>query len=397
MDPFLGLHMGNPKISKPRRALFIIPQDAPGGAERVATILANTLAKRCHWEVEFWTLSRRGNPSFVTSEVNPSVCRRYGPFKSPICGILYFFPSLSTRRFDFVFSTHVLTNAALAAVRSVRLTHIKRLVTRESTTIFDRYLGFRRTAYKLLYRVYGSQDLLVAQTRYMAEHVSAYINDGARAKLVVLGNPVDIGNIASKVAFPLDPEIKGQLSSRTNVLVCGRLIPIKQPSLALEAFRQARLQSSENLQLVFMGDGEERASLETLVRASDLEKHVVFLGQQANPYAVMRACQYGLITSSREGFPNVLLEMMACGMRKIVTTPCAGDLDSLTGVKITTGFSAEELATALVEAIASKADYSQLYQAFVMDRAAESYLSSILGERQGMNVPAARQSNRQAR
>jgi glycosyltransferase involved in cell wall biosynthesis len=132
-----------------------------------------------------------------------------------------------------------------------------------------------------------------------------------------------------------------------------------------------------------MGDGPLRPALEAEVEARGLGGEVVFLGQQSNPYAVMRRCQYGLLTSSREGFPNVVLEMMACGMRKVVMTPCAGDLDSLTGVSVTSDFSPDSLAGALADAIREGEDFSATYRAVVEGRSVERYLDAVLGEAAG--------------
>ena len=172
------------------------------------------------------------------------------------------------------------------------------------------------------------------------------------------------------------------MGARANILVCGRLVGVKQPSLAVETFRHLRGMLPAELlpRLVFMGDGPLRVETEAAVRDAGLWEDVLFLGQQSNPYAVMRACHYGLLTSSREGFPNVVLEMMACGVRKIVLTPCAGDLDTLPGVHVATDFEADTLASALADAIRSGEDQSAVYRAAAAARSVDRYLDVILGE-----------------
>jgi len=105
----------------------------------------------------------------------------------------------------------------------------------------------------------------------------------------------------------------------------------------------------------------------------------VLLGRQANPYAIMRQCQYGLMTSAREGFPNVVLEMMACGVKKIVMTPCAGDLDDLQGVTVTEDFAAGSLCEALAKSIRAGDDFSAVYRKLVEQRTPDAYLDAILG------------------
>jgi hypothetical protein len=92
----------------------------------------------------------------------------------------------------------------------------------------------------------------------------------------------------------------------------------------------------------------------------------------------MSRCQYGLITSDNEGFPNVVLEMMASRMKKIVMTPCAGDIDELTGVTVTKSFSSSELAESLISAIAANEDFSSEYYRVARGRSVTSFLDKIL-------------------
>ena len=92
----------------------------------------------------------------------------------------------------------------------------------------------------------------------------------------------------------------------------------------------------------------------------------------------MAACQYGLVTSSQEGFPNVVLDMMACGLRTIVMTPCAGDLDQLHGVTITRTHDVQDVADPLKAAVTSDEVHSDQYRAVARSRSVASYLDEVL-------------------
>jgi glycosyltransferase involved in cell wall biosynthesis len=92
----------------------------------------------------------------------------------------------------------------------------------------------------------------------------------------------------------------------------------------------------------------------------------------------MAACQYGLVTSANEGFPNVVIEMMACGLRKIVVTPCAGDLDQMPGVTVTRTFDEGEIAGALRTAVDGAENCSEIYRAFAATRSVSTYLDAVL-------------------
>jgi lipopolysaccharide/colanic/teichoic acid biosynthesis glycosyltransferase/glycosyltransferase involved in cell wall biosynthesis len=361
-----------------RIAAFIVPADHPGGAEQVATTLANALSRRPDWAVEFHILSKAASPSFTGSRLAAEVQVLHGRTAWPLAGVLLLPWRFWRRRFDLVFTTHLHVNAVASLSRRLGLLRTRRLVTRESTTVFDRFHGAKRAVAKALYATYGPQDLAISQTGYMRSHIASRIGRRARNTLVVLGNPLDLAAIDRMAKERMPEAVADRLEGRVNLLVCGRMIGIKQPLLALEAFARLASVRPEPLQLVFLGDGPLRSSVETAALRHRLSDRVVFLGRHVNPYPIMRACQYGLLTSSREGFPNVVLEMMACGIRKIVMTPCAGDLDTLHGVTVTTGFGAEELADALGGAMSEGEDRSGDYRAVAAQRSVETYLDAVL-------------------
>jgi glycosyltransferase involved in cell wall biosynthesis len=202
--------------------------------------------------------------------------------------------------------------------------------------------------YRGLYRCYGTQDLIVAQTDHMAGKLAEIVAAPVARKVVVAANPIDGARIAAMADEKLAEEERAALVSRPHIAWCGRLIAIKQPSLALTCLEAARRQSGRDLALAMIGSGPLEDDLRRQAAAVGLEEHIRFLGQRANPFPIIKECAFGLVTSRREGFPNVLLEMMACGVWRIVTTNCAGALDTLDGVSVVDGFDAEALAAALL-------------------------------------------------
>lgn len=362
------------------RALFVAISDYPGGAEGLAISLAARVARCAGWDVEYRILTRQVAPSFSAARLPARVTVRHEPTRFPLLGLALLPLRLADRDYDLIFTTHVYTNALVSALRSARLLKARRLVTRESTTVFDRFRGPRRWLFQILYRLYGGQDLIIAQTSYMADHVRPRVPRRCRDLLRVVPNPVDVGAIAASAAAPLDTDAATATLTPWTIVVCGRLEEVKQPLLALDVLVEARRLTAQDLRMVFIGDGRLRSAVEAGITARGLDDKVALLGRRANPYAIMAACRYGLLTSSREGFPNVVLEMMACGLRKVVMTPCAGDLDALTGVTVTRGFTATELASALFDAIESGENHSEAYRALVAERSVERYLDAILGE-----------------
>ncbi|MEO8454687.1 MAG: glycosyltransferase [Sphingomicrobium sp.] len=366
-----------PPNAAPKRALFIVITDYPGGAERVTFSLAAELALRRGWQVEVKIVCSQLADSFSKRLLPPNVRILYGPFPSwylsfPVLPFRLFF-----RRYDLVFTSHIYTNALLSLMRRLGLLAVGRLIVRESMSLFDRFSGLKARRFPWLYRAYGEEDLIIAQTDYMADHVRPWLPVRSRAHLHTLSNPTNFKAIEEAAAEPLEQALGERLEGRNNVLFCGRLVDFKRPQAALGAFHIA-LANDPTAQLIFLGDGSLESNLRQQTEDLGLTDRVIFLGFRSNPYPVMAACRYGLVTSRNEGFPNVVVEMMACGMRKIIVTPCAGDLDQLPGVTVTHTFDEHAIARALQAGHDGSENCAEIYRSFAATRSVSVYLDAIL-------------------
>jgi glycosyltransferase involved in cell wall biosynthesis len=81
-------------------------------------------------------------------------------------------------------------------------------------------------------------------------------------------------------------------------------------------------QLSVPAKLAIIGDGEERAALESLVRELGLTDRVMLLGFQENPWRYMARADLFVLSSLTEGMPNVIGEAMALGL-PVVATDCS--------------------------------------------------------------------------
>jgi glycosyltransferase involved in cell wall biosynthesis len=367
-----------PDTAAPKRALFIVITDYPGGAERVTFSLAAELSRRPGWEVEVKIVCSKRRDSFSKRMLPPSVRVSYGPAQNWYLSFPFLPWRLLLRRYDLVFTTHVYTNALLSLMGRMRLVHTNRLVVRESMSLFDRFAGLKARRFPMLYRAYGGEDLVITQTGYMANHVRPWLPPRSAAHLQALPNPINMEAVGAAASEELEPELRARLERRCNVLFCGRLVDFKRPEAALETFRIA-LGGRHDAQLIFLGDGPLHPALHRQAAEVGLADKVLFLGFRSNPYPIMAECQYGLVTSANEGFPNVVIEMMACGLKMVVITPCAGDLDQLSGVAVTNTHDVNEIAAALRSAVDSGEDRSEDYRRTVGARAVGAYLDRVIG------------------
>jgi len=102
------------------------------------------------------------------------------------------------------------------------------------------------------------------------------------------------------------------------LLYVGRLVPVKNHALLLEAFRIA-LASVPTLRLWMVGDGSERAATERLAADLGIADEVTFWGQQLDVAPFFSAADAFVLSSRSEGLPMSLLQAFSLGLPAIVT------------------------------------------------------------------------------
>src|SRR5205085_3676448 len=108
------------------------------------------------------------------------------------------------------------------------------------------------------------------------------------------------------------------------IISIGRLSKEKAHGVLIEAFRLLRATNPDlSCRLVIVGDGPERANLETAARASGQNDRITFAGQVSNVVPFYAAGDVFVLPSLSEGSPNVLLEAMAAEV-PIVATAVGG-------------------------------------------------------------------------
>ena len=100
----------------------------------------------------------------------------------------------------------------------------------------------------------------------------------------------------------------------TNV---GRVCEVKRQDILIKAFKNC-YNSKKDL-LLIIGKGEMEEELKDLTKKLNIEKNVVFLGWQENPYKYIAKSKIFILTSYYEGFPVVLVEALSLGVPVIST------------------------------------------------------------------------------
>ena len=153
--------------------------------------------------------------------------------------------------------------------------------------------------------------------------VVANSSSAAQAYRSSLGNrkqPVFKVSNAIVNSFINRETVREDLSARfglpgDKVWICsvGRMDPLKRFDLLLEIAKQLGT-SHDNFHFVLIGDGPEKARLESLSASTGVTDRVTFLGEVPNAADWMKGMDVFCFPSTSEGLPNVIMEAAAAGL-----------------------------------------------------------------------------------
>lgn len=160
-------------------------------------------------------------------------------------------------------------------------------------------------------RVYPLASKLVVQSKPVLAWASGR---WPTLSSVVIHNPVFIPDKKAPSAEVLDPEFSWCIG-------IGRLVRQKGFDLLIDAFSALLRMGSKNWRLVILGEGEQRDALEKQIEDLGLSGQVLIPGEVKNPADYLDQADLFVMSSRYEGFPNVLLEALACRL-PVVATDC---------------------------------------------------------------------------
>ncbi|WP_029551356.1 glycosyltransferase [Thermocrinis jamiesonii] len=320
-----------------RKLMFLIPHLGSGGAERVLKNLTDGLRDYENYIVLF--------ENVVKYNVNGELVILNSPASKNLVKKLINLPIryYKIRKLKKEIKPYAVVSLLEPANFYNAITKLKNqkviLSLRSNYTITfkeDPFFGDKITrkilffAYKLVFKIfYNKADYIVAISKGVA--LDAVRSFGMNSeKVVVIYNPYpieDIEELAKEDLREWESVFEGPV-----IITAGRLTKPKGQWYLLRVFRQLK-ETHKDLKLVILGEGElkeylvklsEELGLRTFVWDRDKlseDFDVYFLGFQKNPFKFIARSKLFVFPSLWEGFPNALVEAMACGV-PVVSSDC---------------------------------------------------------------------------
>lgn len=302
----------SPRIQVTRRIGLLVPSLEVGGAERVASTLANRWAQHGH-AVTLMTFADAERDAFALS---PAVRRVViddaqvgrGPLSPLRKNVLRWHRvrrQLLASRLDVVLSFLNVPNSCLAlaglGTQTVCIGSERSYPPAETLSVAVR---------SARWLMYGRLDAVVAQT----EDTAAWLRLHTHAKTVAaIPNPVQLPLPSTQPT--VDPQRWLQTGACV-MLAIGRMNEGKRFEALIRAFAQACEEPTHRprWQLAILGDGPLHAQLLELVSVLGLQDRVCLPGRVGNVGDWLARASAFAMTSRYEGYPNALLEALASGV-----------------------------------------------------------------------------------
>ena len=317
-------------IDQRQQVLFLIPTLRGGGAERViVTLLRQLDSAKFRLTVAVVDMREAAYRDDVPDYVE-LIDLGFSRVRYALPKIVWMIWKL---RPEVVFSTLGHLNLALAMIRPL-LPDVVRYIARETSIVSEMLSGYPRSgwwrwAYRCFYHRFNT---VVCQSSYMREDLVVNFTFPSE-KAVVINNPVDVAWIQRRAAEPLVTGLEQNNEKGSDALIhlvaAGRLFRVKGFDLLIEA---VALCDNPLLRLTILGEGPLRPDLERLAVEKGVTGQVRLIGFQRNPYPYFAQAHAFVLSSRFEGFPNVVLEALACGTPVIATPSPGGVREILDGI-----------------------------------------------------------------
>jgi len=302
-----------------KKIFIVINSLNGGGAERVASILSQSLTKttdltivslesKQHDEYAF-----QGNIHYLDIDLKKSyVSRMRETIKKFNVLVAHEHPHLIVA---------FLNNACLVTILS-KHQGIKTILSIRNYVDLQ-YKGKKLVLWQHIYkRFFSRADKIVSVSNEISELMVNKYHLKAD-KCVTIYNPYDLDAISSACSEKIPDVYLNQMRGKKVIATLGHLGTQKAMERLINVLPSI-VQEVPNILLLIIGSTENTKyfqMLKDLAETKQVTDSILFVGSQQNPFKYLHAADAYCLSSQFEGFPNALVEAMACGL-PVVATNC---------------------------------------------------------------------------
>ena len=161
--------------------------------------------------------------------------------------------------------------------------------------------------------LYPKADGILPNSKGTVEALRSFYQ--VKSNFTVVKNPTDINKIKNLAAIGLTRHLDFRRFTFINV---ATFRDEKNQDLIIDSIAGMR---EMDFQLILIGKGETLDRIKQKVHTLQLDEKVIFINFTDNPYQYMAKADCFVLSSFSEGFPNVLIESMVCGL-PIISVDC---------------------------------------------------------------------------
>lgn len=204
---------------------------------------------------------------------------------------------LNENEFDFIidfrFRTKIIQELILA-----RFIYTTRTIFTVHSFLIDHYMPNNSWLTRLMYNHCFANVAITNEMKALIEKKHQLKN------VVTIHNPIYLEEIIKKQSEKIDLEFDF-------IIAIGQYEnEIKQFDKLILAYAQSDL-SQKQIHFVIIGNGDE-PKLKKVILENNISGFVHLLGYQNNPFTYLSKAKFLVLSSKNEGFPNVILEALAC-------------------------------------------------------------------------------------
>jgi glycosyltransferase involved in cell wall biosynthesis len=156
--------------------------------------------------------------------------------------------------------------------------------------------------------MYNFYDEVVANSK---AGLKAYKQEGKRGRYI-LYNGLSNSRLPMKTKIELRHQLR--IKDKFTVAMVASMGESKDQTTFLKAAAKV-LEITDDIQFYLVGDGPKKSEYMNLVLTLELENNIYFTGEVSNAEQYLKASDLSVLMSTNaEGFPNVVLESLACGV-----------------------------------------------------------------------------------